>query len=168
FHPLPNVQVLAAFTPILTLNKKEEQKIDNVKDKQTELPKPIIITEGKTDWIHLKAAYLKFKDSGYIKFDLDFDEFEESRGDSDTLDACKKHARNNNHQSRIFIFDRDVQAIVDDVMSETTYYKDWGNNVYSFPLPIPQHRLKTPEIRIEFFYQDDDLMKKDNNGRRLF
>ena len=33
---------------------------------------------------------------------------------------------------------------------------------------MPKHREQTPEISIEFYYKDDDIFKKDRNGRRLF
>jgi RNA-directed DNA polymerase len=128
----------------------------------------LIITEGKTDWKHIKAAFLRFKAAGYIKFDIDFHEFNESRGDSDTLDMCKKQARLDNVQTRIFLFDRDVPSIVNEVSGKSAIYKDWGKNVFSFPLPLPEHRTETPEISIEFYYQNDDLTRRDKHNRRLF
>ena len=35
-------------------------------------------------------------------------------------------------------------------------------------LPLPKHREQTPEISVEFCYKDDDVVRKDKNGRRLF
>jgi RNA-directed DNA polymerase len=103
-----------------------------------------------------------------MKFDIDFDEFNESRGDTETLDMCKKQARLDNVQTKIFLFDRDVASIVNEVSGKSTIYKDWGKNVFSFPLPLPEHRTETPEISIEFYYQNDDLVRKDKQNRRLF
>lgn len=38
-------------------------------------------------------------------------------------------------------------------------YKRWGNNVYSFVLPVPGHRKYTPAVCIEHFYLDSDLKR---------
>lgn len=164
-YQLPDVKIISAIVPPLKLNLTKKRAENNLEYEQ---PKPLIITEGKTDWKHIKAAFLKFKDSGYIKFEVDFDEFEEPRGDSDTLDTCMKNARYDNFPPKIFIFDRDNPNIVNEISANSASYKDWGKNVYAFPLPIPQHRLDTPEISVESYYQDDDLKKRDKNHRRLF
>lgn len=164
-YQLPDVKIISAIASPLKLNLTKRQTDTNLGYEQ---PKPLIITEGKTDWKHIKAAFLKFKDSGYIKFEVDFEEFEDSRGDSDALDTCKKNARYENFPPKIFIFDRDNPNIINEVSANPASYKDWGKNIYSFPLPIPQHRFDTPEVSIESYYQDEDLKKMDKHRRRLF
>jgi hypothetical protein len=52
-------------------------------------------------------------------------------------------------------------------------YKNWGNNVYSFTLPIPSNRTDTPEICIEHLYSDNiiktEIGTEDPNiKRRLY
>jgi RNA-directed DNA polymerase len=48
-------------------------------------------------------------------------------------------------------------------------YKSWGNNVFSFAIPLPEHRQ--PELQqacIELYYKETDLRRPDSDGRRLF
>lgn len=47
-------------------------------------------------------------------------------------------------------------------------FKDWGNNVFSFSIPVPEHRKETPDVCIELYYKDEDLKKIDENGRRIY
>jgi DNA modification methylase len=133
---------------------------------------PFVITEGKTDWKHLKAAYLRLKSSGFLPDDflIEFMEFENGveMGDSKLLEMCRSYALANQARKTIFIFDRDKDSTVKDVSDQTLGFKDWTNNVYSFAIPIPLHRLDNPAISIEFYYTDRDIIRKDKNGRRLF
>ena len=50
-----------------------------------ESSRPFVITEGKTDWNHLKAAMQKLN----ITLDISFDEFETTRGDKTLLTMLK-------------------------------------------------------------------------------
>lgn len=48
-------------------------------------------------------------------------------------------------------------------------YKSWGNNVYSFCIPIPSHRSTHNNISIEFYYTDAEIQTIDPvTNRRLF
>ena len=47
-------------------------------------------------------------------------------------------------------------------------FKNWGNNVFSFTIPIPEHRKAHQSISIEFYYTNEELTRKDSEGRRLF
>ncbi len=136
------------------------------------LPKPLIVTEGKTDWKHLKAAFLRLKNLGVVTCpDIEFQEEESVRGtgNDQLLTQCKALAAvKQPRPPTIFIFDRDVEQIKKSASSEAGDYKKWGNSVYSFVLPIPEHRQDTPDISIEFFYKDEDIRRKDLSSRRLF
>jgi len=68
----------------------------------------------------------------------------------------------------VFIFDRDVGKNLYKKVGGDEQYKSWGNGVYSMVLPLPKHREQTPEISVEFFYKDNDVVRKDKYGRRLF
>lgn len=37
------------------------------------------------------------------------------------------------------------------------YYRNWGNNVFSFVLPVPPHRNDTPCVCIEHYYTDEEI-----------
>lgn len=60
-----------------------------------------------------------------------------------------QYARILQNQLTIFIFDNDDQKIIRDVSEDGRAYKAWENNVFSFVIPVPDHRIATPEICIE-------------------
>lgn len=130
---------------------------------------PTVITEGKTDWKHLKAAQSKlvemmlFSDLG-----ISFHEYEMNAGDTEMLETCKRRAKLPNADPHIYIFDRDNPKILKTVMDDEKHYKNWGNNIFSFAIPIPDHRSSTPGISIEFYYKDEEIKRCDPSGRRLF
>jgi hypothetical protein len=68
----------------------------------------------------------------------------------------------------IFIFDRDNDQILPKIDDIDRGYRSWGNNVYSFALPVPSHRSTTPKLCIEGYYSDDELRTPDSSGRRLY
>lgn len=133
---------------------------------------PLVITEGKTDWKHLKAAYERLKNYGLLPQNsvIEFHEFEDNleMGDDKLLKMCENYSITTQLRKYIFIFDRDKAETVKKVNSPAKAFKNWGNSVYSFAIPVPSHRENTPEISIEFYYPDEDLIRKDINGRRLF
>ena len=56
------------------------------------------------------------------------------------------------------------------MVQEGKKFKDWGNQVFSFQIPIPEHR-NNQRICIEHYYSDEELKtEKDINGKkcRLF
>ena len=135
------------------------------------LPKPIIYTEGKTDWKHLKMAFASLKSLGMFReLDVQFDEYDDQTqmGHGELLKMCSTYCKRQNSQPNIFIFDRDVPSVLNDVMEKDKNYKKWGNNVFSFAIPVPAHRANTTDVCIELYYQDKDIKRKDANGRRLF
>lgn len=148
---------------------KVEEKPDFETNKQ-DLIKPLILTEGKTDWKHLKAAFRRLKESGYLdeSLDVDFDEQEEPIGDITLSNTCQASAKVKQPRILIFVFDRDNDKILRDLELESKQYRFFGNNVYSFAIPIPSFRPTQSKVSIEFYYPDNDLMRMDGEGRRLF
>lgn len=138
-------------------------------DELTNPRKNIIITEGQTDWKHLKYALKKLKENGMFG-SLDIEFFEPDKKTEMGNDKLKKirdyHALLENEYCKIFIFDRDVDDINSEFGDAEVLYH--GNNVYSMLLPIPEHRKDTPYISIEHYYFDKDLFREDSNGRRLY
>ena len=124
----------------------------------------LIWTEGKTDWQHLKRAFQALG----VGPRLVFEEFDSHYGDDPLLKQCAALARVAQPRPTIFIFDRDKDDIVGKVEDPTRGYRDWGNNVYSFAIPVPAHRNTQSAICIEFYYTDDELRTPDKSGRRLF
>jgi len=133
-------------------------------------PKVFVITEGKTDWKHLKAAFFRLKSQSLFKdFDIEFDEYEDKEmGSKQLLKHCKLMADNRHNLITICIFDRDEDDIIEEISSSDNSYKYFGGNVFAFVIPIPEHRLETPKICIELYYSDPDVMRVDDKGKRLF
>ena len=145
--------------------------------------KPLIITEGATDWKHLSAAYndlSKRKEYSHIFTGLDFDflEYESTNstekidmGNSALVAMCESFSKMHQKRKMIFIADRDHEKTNNKMGVAGKHYKSWGNNVYSFLLPVPISRKDTPEICIEHLYSDDEIKTEhEENGimRRLY
>ncbi len=128
-------------------------------------------TEGKTDWKHMKCAEERLIALGYsFGCAINFEEFEDDRGDKELARMCNTQSKTPNDKPMIFVFDRDnlqdkdIKKVVDPLIS----YKQCGNNVYSIVIPTPTHRRDTPDISIELYYKDEELQRQDKDGRRLF
>ena len=124
----------------------------------------IIWTEGKTDWQHLKRAFQAL--AGTTK--VAFKELEHDFGDDQLYKHCSSFALEAQPRPTIFMFDRDRDEIIRKVEDPATGYKSWGNNVYSFAIPIPTHRAAESCACIESYYTDEELRTLDEEGRRLF
>lgn len=143
--------------------------IDLVRSQNSNLVKVRILTEGKSDWKHLKSAFRALYASGRkLPFELQLDESEIEMGDIDLLKLCNTMAKVTQPIPTIFMFDRDNLNRIKDALGQTADYKSWGNNTYSFSIPVPPHRSDTPNISIEFYYSDDDIKRNDTEGRRLY
>lgn len=69
-------------------------------------------------------------------------------------ESCSKLPRNN---LVICIFDRDVNDTFKKATNNGSC-RDWGSNVFSFAIPIPnEDREKTPLISIEHYYSDNEI-----------
>ena len=141
---------------------------------------PLVITEGSTDWKHMKKFWKQ-----YIKYSckVDFFEYEpgnstknclikQEMGSAALLEMCRAYSKIKLGKVFIFIADRDESKIIKEMNGESNPYKCWGNGVYSLVLPIPEHRISTPEICIEHYYTDVEIRTfykcSDKKERRLF
>lgn len=117
------------------------------------LPTPQVVTEGKTDWKHLKAALKRLKAMGddIEELEVHFLEYGDDTpmGDMELLKFCASQSKVLQTQPTICIFDRDNPKILNKVLGKDTAYKEWGNNVFSFAIPVPEHRADAPEVSIE-------------------
>lgn len=132
-----------------------------------DLTTPLIITEGKTDWKHLKKALTRFKEGGaFVALNFVFLEYEDevSMGDSELLTLCDQFKKTLQPRKIICIFDRDNPKITSKILDP---YVDYGNNVYAFCIAKPAHRVDYNNISIEFLYTDEEIQTVDENGKRL-
>lgn len=128
--------------------------------------KPLIITEGKTDAKHLKAAFYRL---GITDINVDF--FDPSNlqwGDSQLKSMLNYLCKVNQTRRIIGMFDRDSEEYIEYASSEGLLYRDLGNNVYAFAIPLVNDSEYGDKISIEHYYSRKDIQIPDNNGRRLF
>ena len=153
--------------PALRLEELEGEN-HKLKAVLNELTKPLVITEGMTDWKHIKNAKNKL---GNVD-QYDFYESTSDMGETAALNMLKVQSQISNSNKRIFIFDNDNSSIVKEVTDPDKNYKSWGNNVYSFAIPKPGIRVNEDNISIEHYYEDDILKKEivceDGITRRIY
>lgn len=149
-----------------------QDTFNKVNEKLKNLTKPLVITEGKTDWKHLKNAFNKLKEEGkFVDLDFEFLEYEDEiqMGDINLKSLCEQTSKLRNERKVICIFDRDDDKIIRQMDSGDANFKDWGNSVYSFCIPKPSHRDDYNNISIEFYYTDEEIRTRDQHyGTRLF
>jgi RNA-directed DNA polymerase len=134
------------------------------------MPSLRVITEGPTDWMHIKAALNKLNKLGdYSDLPVRLHEYDHDMGDSKLLSMCEAFSTIplEGEAIHVFIFDRDNDQIVRKV-NDGTNFKRWSDKVFSFSIPVPKHRVKTANISIEFNYRDDEIQREDAEGKRLF
>ena len=159
----------------LAETERHQQDIQNAIEQHS--GKTLIITEGSTDWKHMKAAYESLADtlSEYKDMDFEFLEYEPDNSNKNeyikldmgkdklksTCEQCSKLRRDlklRRASKLIFIADRDDEKIKKSLGKEDEpYYRNWDNNVFSFVLPVPPHRKDTPIICIEHYYTDEEI-----------
>lgn len=148
------------------LETLQKTTFEELLEKYENLDKPLIITEGKTDWKHLEKALQRFKKRGLYKgLDIKFDKYIESRGWQFLLDMVTKFSTIKLKPTFIFIFDRDEEKPLRKYGDLTQV----ENNIYAFCIPsIEDNGVELQNICIEFYYGKEQLKLLHENGRRLF
>ena len=151
-----------------TMISENNQYLSKYRDLQERIKndtKPLVITEGKTDWKHIKAAMKKL---GVLDLDIELYMYEDVLGDEALMQLLKGHARFKQPRKIIGVFDRDnfTQLRCPELLTQE--YVSFLNNVYGMAIPLAHTEDYGMDISIEHYYKKDDLTKKDHNGRRLF
>lgn len=161
-----------AFDVFVQNNEQFRTRYETISKQVAKAGRPLVITEGKTDWKHLKQALAKLKGEGRFQdLDLDFFEFDSSveMGDTKLSQMCEYMATIPQQRKTIFVFDRDNQQILNKMSGGENSFRSIGNNVFSFCLPVPKHRQEYKNISIEFYYTDDAIRTLDPvTGKRLW
>ena len=150
---------------MIAQNQQFAEKYSSIKKQLVQSTKPIVITEGKTDWKHIKAAMMNLNIND---IDIDLFEFEDNMGDTTLKDLLMSYARITQPRPIIGIFDRDNYQLLTDMGIKDCPYKTIASNVYAFAIPLVHEELYGNAISIEHYYNRTDLTKVDDNGRRLF
>lgn len=137
-------------------------------DSANQQPHKIILhTEGETDRTHIQSALKNFHEvDKFSSMDINFHSETRLKGDGDLLKACEHLSDAQQQNTHVFVFDRDNPGILNKVADAPNNYKDWGNNVFSLLLPVPENRVGA--ICIEHYYPDDVLKRETSENRRLY
>ena len=154
------------------INTILEEKISNIKTNSSS--NTLVITEGPTDWMHIKSALEKFKtkDNKYTDLNVEFLEYNDDFGETELVKMKDSLLKLPNIRKYILISDRDTKNRNIELFDNNGNYKDWSNKVYTFRIPVPEFRKETPNISIEHYYSDEQLKTEitDENSiiRRLY
>jgi predicted ATP-binding protein involved in virulence len=142
--------------------------LKTLEHKVKESIKPLIVTEGKTDWKHFKRALQYFQSIGeYPDMDIAFFEYEDDVEMSDShLESLLKNMSKVKQDKKIIgVFDCDEANGKKYAQQD---FHDFKNNVYALSIPKPVYRSAHSGISVELLYQDIDIQKLDSNNRRLY
>lgn len=143
------------------------KNFEKVKAEIVKGEKPIVVTEGKTDWRHIKKALSVFQSRGeFTDLDIEFHEYDDDSFSDDKLNTFLANIKLLENKRKIIgVFDRDEGHGKGYGRKE---FNELGNNVFAISIPQPDFRTYHEGVCIELMYQDDDLLKKDADGRRIF
>lgn len=166
-EPTNNKLYQEVYNMMVNENNRFYSQYKKLQYELNELSKPIVITEGKTDIIHI----LKAKEKLGIKTDFKTILSEnQPDGDSNLQKLLEQLCKVKQSNKIIAIFDRDIPKTVQTMDNNGVGYKSYGNNVYGFCISIPQSRIDNGQngISIEYLYSDDEIHTTLPNGCRLF
>ena len=166
--PQNNTLYAEVYELMVNENQRYADKYKELDAKIKDIDRPIIITEGKTDWKHIKAALAHFKSNNeYDDINVEILEYDFDFGDSKLHNLLNQYKLFPHRYKVIGIFDCD-EANGKNIHTEGGIRK-YSTNIWGMSIPVPEFRnYNTSGISIEFLYHDDDLKRKDENGRRLY
>jgi len=149
-----------AYDVFLEQNERFRSHYETFKEKLTKLERANVVTEGKTDWKHLRHALQKFREKGeFAELDVEFFETPDDMGDGELTKLFASLEKFPPAAPVICLFDRDKENVVKKFAP-----RDDGfivrDLVASTCLVVPSHRKDTPSISIEHLYTDDALSTK--------
>lgn len=167
-EPTTNEVYQKTYELFLGERNKYAEALAEIRPKIESLTKTLVITEGKTDWKHLKKALEYFQSRGeYTDLDIELYEYDMNFGDSELGTTLTKYSRIPNRFRIIGLFDCD-EGNGKNIHREGGV-RNYGNNVYGMSIPVPDYRsYNEGGISIEFLYRDEDMKKIDGDNRRLY
>ena len=166
-EPINNRLYKEVYDMMVNENQRFADKYRTLEEKIRNINKPVIITEGKTDWKHLKAALSFFKENNmYEDLDIEILEYDFDFGDSKLHTLLNQYKLFPHKYIVIGVFDCD-EANGKNIHA-LDGIKKYDNNIWGISIPIPEFRSYNAGISIEFLYSDEDLKKEDADGRRIY
>ena len=150
-------------------NNQFAKKFYQLENTLKAIKKPLVITEGKTDIKFIQKA----KEVLGLN-DVDFDTItpdQQPDGDSNLQKMLEQLCKIKRPFPIIGIFDRDVEGTIKKVDIGDDRYKNYGNKVYAFCIPIPKVREDKGQVKmsIEYLFSDKEIKSPvDEVGHRLF
>ena len=150
-------------------NNQFAKKYYQLENTLKEIKKPLVITEGKTDikFIQKAKEVLNLND---IDFEIIAPD-KQPDGDSNLQKMLEQLCKIKRPFPIIGIFDRDIEGTVKKIDIGDDKYKNYGNRVYAFCIPIPKIREDNGQtkISIEYLFSDEEIKSPvDKIGHRLF
>ena len=166
-EPTSNQLYQEVYNMMVNENKRFYDSYKKIRDDLEELDRPIVITEGKTDIMHILKAKEK------LGIDMEFKTIEldcQPDGDSNLQKMLEQLCKVRQRNKIIAIFDRDIPSTVKIMDADGAGYKAYGNNVYAFCISAPQTRVDKGQndISIEYLYSDDEIHTTLPNGCSLY
>lgn len=163
----------AGYDVFIEKNEQFKRGYENLARQVAAANRVLIVTEGKTDWKHAKAALARLQAAGsYPTLEIELLEYgdDTDMGDTRLAQMCEHFSKATHPRRVIFMFDRDNPKIISSMAGDgATPFKRWSDQVFSFCIPIPGHRAGYMNISIEFYYTDAELGTVDQaSGKRLF
>lgn len=160
-----NDLVKEVYNMMLTQNDQYYQLYQDLQQTIQQAHKPLIITEGKTDWKHLYAAMNALS---ITDIDIELYKNTEAFGDKNLITLLNNLARFPNSRQIIGIFDRDKLNENGYEILKNNKFVSLNNNVYAFAIPLVNEEEYGDKISIEHYYHKAELTKTDEDGRRIF
>lgn len=167
-EPTNNDLYKEVYEMMINENQRFAEKYKDLEDKTKIFNKPVIITEGKTDWKHIKAALAYFKGNHeYEDIDVEVLEYDFDFGDSKLHSLLNQYKTFPHRYKIVGIFDCDEGN--GRMIHSAGGTKQYGDNIWGMSIPVPDYRnYNFGGISIEFLYMDEDLKRQDEKGRRLY
>lgn len=152
------------------VKKKQEleQTLDNVKKQLQAKDKIFIITEGKTDVVHLKTAFENLYPKDSLRMKLSYFDFSGNATLGDDLEKLTQNLlKMDNVNKIVVIVDRDKKIYPS---SGKLNYQKLGNNVFRFSIPaLTNAERKTEDkICIEHYYSNKEIQSNVGNGKHIY
>lgn len=163
---MTNVLYKEVYDMMISENNRFFEKYTKLKNYISTITKTVVITEGETDIKHILKAKGKL---GITEVDFDKIDYEnQPDGDPNLQKMLEQLSKIKRDNIIIGIFDRDIDKTVSEIEKDGQSYKNYGNNVYAFCIPLVNDKIYGNKISIEHLYNYDDLKKENREGRRLF